>query len=115
MVAGRPTDFAWPVLDERSAATLCFTTGTTGDPKGVAYSHRSIWLHALSLCTANAVGVSSRDCGYVIVPMFEGDSAPNWSAYRIRQIDNRSVLVDRDGTAASFEHLVLQIDYARES
>jgi fatty-acyl-CoA synthase len=74
LVAGRATDFAWPALDERSAATLCFTTGTTGDPKGVAYSHRSIWIHALSLCTANAVAVSARDRGYIIVPMFHANA-----------------------------------------
>jgi fatty-acyl-CoA synthase len=76
LVAGRATDYAWPQLDERSAATLCYTTGTTGDPKGVAYSHRSIWLHALSACTANAVALSSRDCGYVLVPMFHANA---WS------------------------------------
>jgi fatty-acyl-CoA synthase len=74
LVAGRATGYAWPQLDERSAATLCFTTGTTGDPKGVAYSHRSIWIHALSLCSANAVAVSSRDCGYIIVPMFHANA-----------------------------------------
>ncbi|MFC5997014.1 long-chain-fatty-acid--CoA ligase [Pseudonocardia hispaniensis] len=74
LVSGRPTEFLWPTLDERSAATLCYTTGTTGDPKGVAYSHRSIWIHALSLCTANAVAVSSRDRGYIIVPMFHANA-----------------------------------------
>jgi fatty-acyl-CoA synthase len=74
LLAGAPTEYAWPVLDERSGATLCYTTGTTGDPKGVAYSHRSIWIHALSLCTANAVALSSRDVGYIVVPMFHANA-----------------------------------------
>jgi fatty-acyl-CoA synthase len=74
LVAGHATDFAWPTLDERAAATLCYTTGTTGDPKGVAYSHRSIWLHALSACTANAIAISSRDSCYITVPMFHANA-----------------------------------------
>ncbi|MFF0450297.1 long-chain fatty acid--CoA ligase [Streptomyces sp. NPDC004609] len=74
VVAGQPTDFPWPEVHEKAPATLCFTTGTTGDPKGVAYSHRSIWLHAMSLCTANAVALNSRDCGYIITPMFHANA-----------------------------------------
>jgi fatty-acyl-CoA synthase len=74
VVAGQPTEYPWPRIHERAPATLCFTTGTTGDPKGVAYSHRSIWIHALSLCTANAVALSSRDCGYIITPMFHANA-----------------------------------------
>ena len=46
LVAAQPAEFAWPELDERSAATLCYTSGTTGNPKGVLYSHRSTLLHA---------------------------------------------------------------------
>ncbi|MGI5268777.1 long-chain fatty acid--CoA ligase [Nonomuraea sp. CA-218870] len=74
VVAGQPTAYAWPELHEKAPATLCFTTGTTGDPKGVAYSHRSIWIHAMSLCTANAVALSSRDHGYIITPMFHANA-----------------------------------------
>jgi fatty-acyl-CoA synthase len=58
----------WPDIDERQAASMCYTTGTTGDPKGVVYSHRSIWLHS------NAIGANfnftSSDRACVIVPMF---------------------------------------------
>lgn len=61
-------------IDELDTATLCYTTGTTGDPKGVAYSHRSIWLHAMSLCTANAAALSSNDSCYIIVPMFHANA-----------------------------------------
>lgn len=74
LVSGRATDYPWPALDERAAATLCYTTGTTGDPKGVAYSHRSIWIHALSACTANAIAISSEDRCYVVVPMFHANA-----------------------------------------
>lgn len=74
VVRSQPTEFAWPELDERTAAAICFTSGTTGDPKGVAYSHRSIYLHALSLCTANAVGLGASDRGMIVVPMFHANA-----------------------------------------
>ena len=50
LLAGRPTTYAWPRIDERDAAAVCYTSGTTGDPKGVVYSHRSIWLHSMQVC-----------------------------------------------------------------
>ena len=62
--------FAWPEIDERAAAALCYTSGTTGNPKGVLYSHRSVSLHSTAICTADAVGLSSRDRVLAIVPMF---------------------------------------------
>lgn len=55
----------WPDPDEHSAAILCYTGGTTGRPKGIAYSHRSLWLQAMSLCTANSLGIAE---GEVILP-----------------------------------------------
>ncbi len=61
---------AWPVLDERSAAALCYTSGTTGSPKGVLYSHRSILLHTYAICAADAFGFSARDTVMPVVPMF---------------------------------------------
>ena len=60
--------FDWPELDERSAAAMCYTTGTTGEPKGVAYSHRSIFLH--SLAEWGAFELTERDRMLIIVPMF---------------------------------------------
>ncbi|WP_370178914.1 fatty acid--CoA ligase [Rhodococcus wratislaviensis] len=68
------TDFRWPTLDERSAAALCYTTGTTGDPKGVAYSHRSIYLHSLQISTGSAFGFSDADRVLPIVPMFHANA-----------------------------------------
>ena len=60
----------WPELDERSAASLCYTSGTTGAPKGVLYSHRSILLHTYAICAADAFGFSARDTVMPVVPMF---------------------------------------------
>ncbi|MBN9739140.1 MULTISPECIES: long-chain fatty acid--CoA ligase [unclassified Pseudonocardia] len=64
----------WPQLPERSAAVLCYTTGTTGDPKGVAYSHRSIYLHTLAISTGSAFGFSDADRVLPIVPMFHANA-----------------------------------------
>src|ERR1035437_3714696 len=67
--AERP-GFEWPVLDERDAAIMCYTSGTTGNPKGVVYSHRSTWLHSMAQMSANSVGLCEKDRCLVIVPMF---------------------------------------------
>ena len=64
----------WPVLDERQAAAMCYTSGTTGNPKGVAYSHRSTYLHSMCLLTANTVGASENDRVLTIVPMFHANA-----------------------------------------
>ena len=69
-------DFRWMEFDERTAAGLCYTSGTTGNPKGVVYSHRSNILHSLSLCNADALGVDSRATILPVVPMFHANS---WS------------------------------------
>ena len=62
--------YIWPELDERSAAAMCYTSGTTGDPRGVVYSHRSTFLHALSTLTNACTGASEADRQLTIVPMF---------------------------------------------
>lgn len=69
-IAGKPTTFEWPELDERSAAILCYTSATTGDPKGVAFSHRSSILHAFSGALGDALDIRQRDVLLPIVPMF---------------------------------------------
>jgi fatty-acyl-CoA synthase len=77
-IAGRPTSFAWPEdLDERSAAAMCYTSGTTGNPKGVAYSHRSTWLHSLASTGAPVLGLNETDSLLIIVPMFHANA---WGA-----------------------------------
>jgi fatty-acyl-CoA synthase len=65
-----PESFEWPELDEKSAASMCYTSGTTGDPKGVVYSHRSTYLHALATLATTVTGVNERDRSLVVVPMF---------------------------------------------
>ncbi len=62
--------YDWPEVDERQAAALCYTSGTTGNPKGVLYSHRSVSLHSTAVCMADAVGLSGEDRVMAIVPMF---------------------------------------------
>ena len=70
LVAGASDDFVWPELDERSAASMCYTSGTTGDPKGVVYSHRSTYLHALATLSNTVTGAVESDRIVVVVPMF---------------------------------------------
>jgi fatty-acyl-CoA synthase len=70
LLAGKSDRYDWPVLDEHDAAALCYTSGTTGNPKGVAYSHRSIWLHSMEVCMAETFGLGPADRELVIVPMF---------------------------------------------
>ncbi len=69
-------DFAWKSFDENTAAGMCYTSGTTGNPKGVLYSHRSNVLHALSATRPDAFGLSSRDIVMPVVPLFHANA---WS------------------------------------
>jgi fatty-acyl-CoA synthase len=69
-IGAQNSDYQWPEFDERLAAALCYTSGTTGDPKGVLYSHRSTTLHAYAGALPDATGLSSRDCTLPVVPMF---------------------------------------------
>jgi 3-(methylthio)propionyl---CoA ligase len=63
-------DLEWPEFDEDTASSLCYTSGTTGNPKGVLYSHRSTLLHAMAACLPDSVGFSARDVVLPVVPMF---------------------------------------------
>ncbi|MDP9821915.1 long-chain-fatty-acid--CoA ligase [Nocardioides massiliensis] len=68
LLAGQPEEFAWPIIDERSAYSACYTTGTTGRPKGVFYSHRGIVLHTMMWAADQAV--RDDDCVLLTTPMF---------------------------------------------
>ncbi len=69
-IGAQPTTFTYPALDERQASGMCYTSGTTGNPKGVLYSHRAIVLHSLASLATDLLGVNSRDIIMPIVPMF---------------------------------------------
>jgi fatty-acyl-CoA synthase len=74
LVGAEEAGYVWPALDERQAASMCYTSGTTGNPKGVVYSHRSTWLHAFAGMNTNCVGASESDRVLVIVPMFHANA-----------------------------------------
>jgi acyl-CoA synthetase (AMP-forming)/AMP-acid ligase II len=74
LLDGQPLEYSWPDLDERSAAAMCYTSGTTGNPKGVVYSHRSSYLHSMSVCTANALGLRDGDRVLPIVSMYHANA-----------------------------------------
>lgn len=63
-------DYEWPVFDENTASALCYTSGTTGRPKGVLYSHRSTWLHAYATCLPDCMDVRATSRALPVVPMF---------------------------------------------
>jgi fatty-acyl-CoA synthase len=74
LLAAEPETFDWPEIDERQAAAMCYTSGTTGNPKGVVYSHRTAYLHSMAVCTGNAVAMCSTDRVLPVVPMFHANA-----------------------------------------
>lgn len=70
LIAGQNADFEWPTLDENSASSLCYTSGTTGNPKGVLFSHRSTVLHSYAIILPDSLNVSAADIMLPVVPMF---------------------------------------------
>jgi fatty-acyl-CoA synthase len=74
IIASESPDYDWPRLDENAAAQICYTSGTTGNPRGVVYSHRSSVLHAFAVCFADALAVSMRDVVMPVVPMFHANA-----------------------------------------
>ena len=70
LIGAESDEYAWPELDERAAVALCYTSGTTGDPKGVLYSHRSTILHAYAGVAPDVINLSNRDCVLPVVPLF---------------------------------------------
>jgi fatty-acyl-CoA synthase len=74
LLAAEEPGYDWPSFDERQAAAMCYTTGTTGNPKGVVYSHRSTYLHAFAVTSGAALGVHDQDSVLSIVPMFHANA-----------------------------------------
>ena len=73
MTGAQETDLTGLVTDERQAAGICYTSGTTGNPKGVVYSHRSNWLHAIASLTSSVFGMTDRDRVLPVVPLFHAN------------------------------------------
>ena len=74
LLAAEEPGYDWPRLDERQAAAMCYTSGTTGNPKGVVYSHRSTFLHTMAITAGSSLGISERDSVLSIVPMFHANA-----------------------------------------
>jgi acyl-CoA synthetase (AMP-forming)/AMP-acid ligase II len=74
LLAAESGPYDWPRLDERAACSLCYTSGTTGNPKGVLYSHRSTVLHSFAVCMRDGLGLSSQDSVLPVVPMFHANA-----------------------------------------
>ena len=104
LLAAASDEFDWPELDENSAAAMCYTSGTTGHPKGVVYSHRSSYLHSMAACTGNGVGLGFSDKALPIVPMFHANA---WGLpYAALMAGSDLVLPDRFMDAASMVDLI---------
>ncbi|KGJ06514.1 fatty-acyl-CoA synthase [Paracoccus halophilus] len=97
-------DYQWPDIDERSPAAMCYTSGTTGNPKGVQYSHRSIVLHSIAGNQPDGLAVSARDSVMPVVPMFHVNA---WGApYIAAQVGARLVLPGPDLHGDSLARLI---------
>jgi fatty-acyl-CoA synthase len=90
LLAAADDDFAWPELDENTASALCYTSGTTGDPKGVLYSHRSTVLHSYGIALPDVMGLHAVDTVMPLVPMFHVNA---WGApYALPMVGAKLVL-----------------------
>jgi fatty-acyl-CoA synthase len=74
LVGAEEPGYDWPTFDERQAAAMCYTSGTTGNPKGVVYSHRSTYLHSFAVTSGSVLGLSEKDRVLSIVPMFHANA-----------------------------------------
>jgi fatty-acyl-CoA synthase len=122
-------NFAWPQFDEITACGLCYTSGTTGNPKGVLYTHRSNVLHAMSVNSADIIGLRSTDVVLPVVPMFHANawsltySAPMAGSKLVMpgsRLDGQSVYELLEGEAVSFSAAVptiwlMLLQYLEES
>ena len=93
LLAAEPDSYPWPRLEERMAAAMCYTSGTTGNPKGVVYSHRSQFIHTMGVLQADNLGVRESDTILPVVPMFHANS---WGLpYAIGMAGSKAVFAGR--------------------
>lgn len=103
-IAGRPKDATWGGFGENAAAGLCYTSGTTGNPKGVLYSHRSNYLHAMMTLQPDGLNLSARDCVLLIVPMYHANA---WGVvYSAPMVGAKLVLPGQKLDGASLHELI---------
>ncbi|MDT9684609.1 long-chain-fatty-acid--CoA ligase [Streptomyces sp. TRM76323] len=107
LIADRPLDYPWQErLDEHTAATMCYTSGTTGRPKGVVYSHRSIYLHCFQMMAPSHYDVGQRDVLFPIAPMFHVNG---WSIPHVAFLTGADLLLaDRYSRTASLARMIEQ-------
>ena len=104
LLAAQDDDYEWPQFDERTASSLCYTSGTTGDPKGVLYSHRSTMIHTYAACMADVHAFRSRDVILPIAPMFHANA---WGVpYCAPAVGAKMVLPGRDVSGATLHGLI---------
>jgi fatty-acyl-CoA synthase len=104
LTAAESDHFEWPDIDENSAAAMCYTSGTTGHPKGVVYGHRSSYLHSMAVCSGNGMGLSFTDRALAVVPMFHANA---WGIpYAALMAGADLVLPDRFMDAKSMVNLI---------
>ncbi len=105
LLAGASEHFTWPALDEREACGLCYTSGTTGNPKGVLYNHRSTVLHAMAANMRNTTNLGPDDCALAVVPMFHANA---WGLpYNAPMVGARLVFPgNRMGDPATLQQLI---------
>ena len=104
ITAAESDQFDWPDIDENSAAAMCYTSGTTGNPKGVVYGHRSSYLHSMAVCSGNGMGLSFSDKACAIVPLFHANA---WGLpYAALMAGADIVLPDRFMDAKSLVNLI---------
>jgi fatty-acyl-CoA synthase len=112
LIAGRPTDCAWGGFDEQTAAGLCYTSGTTGDPKGVLYSHRSNFLHTFITLQRDVIGLSGQNTVLAVVPMFHANA---WGlAFSCPATGAKMIMPGAKLDGASMQELINaeQVDFA---
>lgn len=104
LIASGDPEFDWPVFDENTASSLCYTSGTTGHPKGVLYSHRSTLLHSFASNTRDVIGYSAMDTVMPVVPMFHVNA---WgSPYACAMSGSRMVLPGPDLQGEALVNLI---------